>query len=340
MAAKNVEARQKITTFGTGAETDDQLVLIKSDYNTLANLPDTFPPTSHEHSVDEISETTYTTTTPTTEGYYRIASIPLSSSKKQLIFKIKAVTSTSTATESLVFVDVAYNAASTSAQTAALSANTSHSYNSQTGGDPGHVILYVRYSMDATNAYLDIYKYKSLTTTIEVTPRIDSDWTFTTGALTVNPTVGSVRSTSVTTSNGFCSNGGYVSSSGSSTYTYYGMVGGDTYFNHGGSYLNYWAYIGYISMDYNSSYPEGKSGQFDVKFQELSMDGSKSVSLLEDFTAKIKVNLSTMTTNTGAFFNSTVPTYSIELEGNTTRGSSDIAAFVYSTTESTKIIRV
>lgn len=290
---------------------------------------------------EDIAYSSFTTTQAASEGWYRVASVPLSSTKRDL--KLRAVaTSTAgsyvgTQTDTIIDINFPYNSTQAVSSHVAVSALSGHSYDSWTNGEQGYVLLYARVSYNATTAYLDLYKYKTVTTSIVCYPMINSEWTFLTGAQTVNPTVGSVKSHQTDLRSGFTSSGGYISSSGSSDYSTYGILGGNTGFNHAVNYTNYWAYIGYVSIDYNGSYHEGRSGQIDIKFQELSPDGSKAVATLEDFTAKIKINLGT---HNAVTWDATVPTYSIELEGNTSRGNSDFAILVYSKSSMNKTFRV
>lgn len=158
--------------------------------------------------------------------------MPLTSTNKNIKFRVKGVTTggtaIGTATESIIDINFAYLTAQAASTGIALMANTSHSYNSWTSAEPGYVLLYVRCSCDATNAFIDIYKYKSVVVEMTCYPMMESDWTFATGTLTANPTVGSVRTAQTDLRTGMTSNGGYVSESAYSGYSTYGVLGGNT----------------------------------------------------------------------------------------------------------------
>lgn len=279
---------------------------------------------------------TYTTTTAAGEGYYRIATIPMTSTKKNISFKIKAYTATGTVTESTIDIALAYYSGNYSTQFTTINANTSHSYNSWTNAETGYVLLYCRVSFDATSAYIDVYKYKTTVVTIETTPLYESDWVWATGTLTLNPTVGSYRNTQVVMEAGMRGNSLNAGYASYSSYSNYGVLGTNTLSNTTDK-TGQWCYIGNWYLAYNSSYLRGHSGNIRVRIQELSYDGTIATNNLDDFVLIIKVGMAYHADANA--FNTTIPTYSIEIDGKTSLTGNDIAALVHSTSTSTKYIR-
>ena len=293
--------------------------------------------TSHTHNGANISQTIYTTTTATTEGYYRIATIPIGSQYKQVSFRIKGYTATGTVTESTIDINLAYYASNYSSQYSGITANTSHSYNSSTSAENGFVLLYCRVSFDATNAYIDMYKYKTTAVTMEVQPLTLNDWVWAVGVLTVNPTVGAYRSTTATLYYGLSGNNITASSASSATYSNYGVLGTNSISNTTDK-TGQWEYIGGVEFDYNASYLRGRSLNVRCRLQEMSYDGTLTPDNMDDFCLNIQANLGYHANDTA--FNSLIPTFNIEVDGKTSLTSSDICALVYSTSTSVKYIRI
>lgn len=283
--------------------------------------------------------TTYTSysASSSAEGYYRIATIPIGTTIKECMFNIKAYTTTGTTTESTITVNLGYYSGNYTSQQSAIIANTSHSFNSSTNAENGYVLLYTRVSFDATSAYIDVYVYKTTQITIETTPLIYNDWTWHTGTLTKNPTVGSYRNTSVTMYYGLSGNNITANSAGSAGYTNYGVLNGFTLTNTVDK-TGKWEYFANLYLPYNSSYLNGISFNNIIRMQELSANNTVAVEDLEDFLIHIKSNLAAHANSTE--FNTAIPTIQIEIEGNTTLTGNDIAAVVYSTSTSNKYIRL
>jgi len=287
---------------------------------------------SHIHNT-----TSYTTTT-TAEGYYRIATVPMASTNKNCTFKIKGSTATGTTTESTITVDLAYYSANYASQQIAILANTSHSYNSQTNAENGYVFLYCRVSFDATSAYIDMYAYKTTAVTMIATPITTNDWVWATGALTINPTVGAYRSSSVTLAAGQRGNSLYSAYADSAAFSLYGTHNGTSLTNTTNK-TGLWNYIGYITLTYNGSYLYGHSINTSVNLLENSAANLRGAGNLENFIVNIRCNLATHTDS--ATFNTAVPTIYLDVEGKTDlEPTTDIAALTYSTSTSTKIIRI
>ncbi len=278
----------------------------------------------------------YTTTTTTTKGYYRVGTIPIGSNFKFGMFKVKATTTTGTTTESVITVNLAYKAGDYGSQTSAIVANTSHSFNSQSGSDNGYVLLYCRLSFDGTSGYIDLYKLAPGVVTIVIEPLTTSDWVWATGALTANPVVGSYRNVTCYLYAGTTGSNLRANSASSASYCNYGVLGSQTISN-ATNKTGQWEYFGNVYMAYNASYLVGRSINIRVRMQELTYDGSTALAALDDFIIVIKVSLATHTDATT--FNTTVPQIRIEIEGQTSLAPEDIVGSVYQTSTSTKYIR-
>lgn len=276
----------------------------------------------------------YIATTATAEGWYRVATIPINSQFKNAIFKVKAYTATGTVTESTIIVNVAYYSGNYGSQYSGITANTSHSYQADTNAENGWVLRYVRISFDGTNGYIDLYKVKTTTVTIEIEPLVESDWIWSSGALTVNPTIGTYRNTSVWLNYGLCGNAIIASSASSAAYSKYGIMGTNTLSNTTDK-TGQWEYFGNWYFEYNVGYLKGRSGNIRVRMQELSYDGSNIN--LDSFILNIKVGLGYHADANA--FNSLVPIFSLEIEGDTTLTENDVCALVYSSSTTTKYIR-
>lgn len=276
----------------------------------------------------------YITTTATTEGWYRVATIPINSQFKNAIFKVKAYTATGTCTESTIIINMAYLASNYASQYSGIIANTSHTYQADTNAENGWVLRYVRISFNGTNGYIDLYKVKTTAVTIEIEPLVESDWTWSSGGLTVNPTVGAYRNTSVWLNYGLCGNAITAGTASASTYSNYGVLGTHTLSNDTDK-TGKWEYFGNWYFEYNASYLRGRSGNIRLRMQELSYDGSNIN--LDNFILNIKVGLGYHTDANA--FNSLVPIFSLEIEGDTTLTENDICALVYSSSTTTKYIR-
>lgn len=274
------------------------------------------------------------------DRWYRIATIPMTSAHKQCTFYLKAYTPLGTMTEATVTVNLAYRAGSTAAQYTTVLANVSHSYQSSTTGEDGYVLYYLRVSFDATNGYIDIYKYKVTQITVESQPLTPNDWIWATGIDASTPSVaaGTSRSVQITLA-GYGTRGNNIEANyaGASGYSSYGVLGTNTLSNVT-TKLDQWAYFGNWYFEYNSNYPGEKSGNISIRLQELSYTSATSVTDFDDLTLHIKVNLASTTNSTE--FNTAIPTFSVEVEGKTSiNPTTDIAALVYSTGTSTKYIR-
>lgn len=281
----------------------------------------------------------YQTTTAASEGYYRVATIPMTAQYKNSIFKIKAFTATGTVTECTVILDIGYYSGNYGSQYIGIVANTSHSYNSDTTSENGWVLRYIRVSFDGSNGYIDVYKCKSTIVTIEIEPLVESDWIWASGVLNLNPAVGAYRNQSAYLSFGMRGNNIWAQGADSAAYSSYGTHGTNTLSN-ANDKTGQWAYFGNFYIAYNSSYLRGHSCNVRVRVQEVSFDGSVSPELLDDFILSIRVNLGYHANSTE--FNSLVPTFDIELsDGKTTLNpDTDICALVYSTSTSTKYVRL
>jgi hypothetical protein len=289
-------------------------------------------------SVGDISRTTYTTTTAAAAGYYRIATIPISSTIKQTQFIIKAYLASGTVTESTVTVNLAYNSANYASQIMGVIANTSHSYNSDNDADPGWVLRYVRLSFDASYAYIDVYKSKPTAATIETTPLTQNDWTWATGSLTVNPTVGAYKNTSAYLWYGLTGNSITASSAASSTYSNYGVEYGRSLANTTDK-TGQWEYIGYIYLTYDGTYRYGQSANIEIKLKELTAAATVAPADLEDITLNVKITMPTVADS--AAFNAAIPSVSLDMTGKTSLDpTTDIAALVYSTSTGAKYVRL
>ena len=312
-----------------------------SDVNAT-DLTDGGETTLHTHNGENISQTIYTTTTAVTEGWYRIATIPIGTQFKQSTFRIKGYTATGTTTESKIDINLGYYSGNYTSQVSAITCNTSHSFNAQTNAENGWVFLYCRVSFDATSAYIDMYKYKTTAVTMEVQPLTLNDWVWATGALTVNPTVGAYRNATAMMGAGLYGNNIYASSSGSSgssgssTYSNYGVLGTHTLSNTTNK-TGQWAYFGSCTIDYNSSYLGGRSLNIRCRLQEMSYDGTVSPNEMDDFALNIQVNLGYHAD--GAAFNALVPTFDMNIEGQTSLTVNDVCGLVYSTSTTQKVIR-
>jgi hypothetical protein len=281
--------------------------------------------------------TVYTTTAPgTSAAYFRIATIPMTTAFKDGIFTIKAYTATGTSTEATVIINLSYYASNYGSQQVSFVTNASHSYNSATTAENGWVLYYVRVSFDATNGYIDVYKYKTTDITIQCKSLTQNDWVWSTGVLSANPTIGAYRNTQVTLNAGFSGYNISANYANSSSYTNYGILGGQTLTNTTNK-TNNWLYFGYITFDYNASYLRGRSINSRIILQELIHDGSVSAANLDDFSLDIRANLGYHAD--GNAFNTTVPDIAMTINGRTTLTTNDIAAFVYSSTTTAKVIR-
>jgi len=285
--------------------------------------------------------TTYATTTAVTEGYYRIATIPIGNTLKQCRFVCKGYTATGTVTESTVDINVAYYSGSTASANATITTQNAHSFDSRTNAENGWVFAYFRVSFDATSAYVDVYKYKTTAVTIETTPLVTNGWTWHTGALTVNPTVGSLDSQQVDCYTGINSGGAsrvsFASSSSLSTYSNYGTYGTNTLTNTTNK-TGLWMYFNQVYMGYHASWLFGHSLNCTIELQELTANNLKPISQLEKIVVHVKASLAAHAD--AATFNSTVPNISIEIEGNTTLTPADFAISTVATSTTSKDIRL
>lgn len=287
-------------------------------------------------SIFRVKQNKYVTTAAGTAAYYRVATIPMSSIFKNTIFKVKAYTPTGTTTESTIIVDIAYYAGNYSSQTSAVSALTSHSYNSDTTAENGRVLRYCRVSFDADYGYIDLYVYKNSVVTIEIEPLVESDWIWATGSLTANPAVGSLKNVQVTMDAGFRASNIAATSANSATYSNYGTLGTTTISNTTDK-TGRWAYFGYFTISYNASYLRGHCANIRVRLQEINHDGTKNLADLDDFVLILKASMPYHANSTE--FNTKVPSIHIEIEGKTSISPNDVAGLVYSTSTSTKTIR-
>jgi len=287
-------------------------------------------------SIFRVKQNKYVTTTAGTAAYYRVATIPMSSIFKNTIFKVKAYTPTGTTTESTIIVDIAYYAGNYSSQTSAVSALTSHSYNSDTTAENGWVLRYCRVSFDADYGYIDLYVNKNSVVTIEIEPLVESDWIWATGSLTANPAVGSLKNVQVTMATGFRASNIVATSADSATYSNYGTLGTTTISNTTDK-TGQWAYFGYFTISYNASYLRGHCANIRVRLQEINHDGTKNLADLDDFVLILKASMPYHANSTE--FNTKVPSIHIEIEGKTSISPNDVAGLVYSTSTSTKTIR-
>lgn len=287
-------------------------------------------------SIFRVKQNKYVTTTAGTADYYRVATIPMSSIFKNTIFKVKAYTPTGTTTESTIIVDIAYYAGNYSSQAAAVSALTSHSYDSDTTAENGWVLRYCRVSFDADYGYIDLYVRKNSVVTIEIEPLVESDWIWATGNLTANPAVGSLKNVSVTMAAGFRASNIVATSATSATYSNYGTLGTTT-ISDTTDKTGQWAYFGYFTISYNASYLRGHCANIRVRLQEINHDGTKNLADLDDFVLILKASMPYHANSTE--FNTKVPSIHIEIEGKTSISPNDVAGLVYSTSTSTKTIR-
>ena len=281
----------------------------------------------------------YTTKTEVTEGYYRIATIPIGTQYKQAIFRIKGYTATRTTTESTITVNLGYYSGNYGSQGSAILCNTSHSFNSETNAENGWVFRYCRVSFDATSAYIDMYKYKTTAVTIETQPLTLNDWVWATGSLAVNPTVGSYRNITATMGAGTYGNNINANSANSSAYTGYSQYGvhGSNTLSNTTNKTGQWMYFGYCNIDYNSGYLCGRSFNLRVRLQEMSYDGTATPNEMDDFIVNVQVNLGYHADATA--FNALVPTIGLNIEGQTSLTESDICALVSASSTTSKTIR-
>ena len=128
---------------------------------------------------------------------------------------------------------------------------------------------------------------------------------------------------------------GYASYAG---YSSYGVYSGFSLSN-ASDKTDQWAYIGNMYLAYNSTYRYGQSWNIELKLREYTNNTNKAYDQLEDATLILKGYLPTVAD--AATFNSTVPNFSVELSGNhLVLTKDDIAMQVYSTSTSTKYIRL
>lgn len=283
---------------------------------------------------------TYVCTTAATSTYYRIAQIPLSAELRSVCFHIKAYTASGTITESIVDVNMAIRSDNYGSHVSNVTANTSHSFNTASTNENGWVLRYIRVSFDDTYAYLDIYDYCTTVITVETTPLTLNEWEWSTGALTANPTIGSRYNVVATLNAGLSGNAvtaTYATSAAGSGYSNYGVYLG-TNLADVNDKTGLWSYIGYFTLTYNANYPYGHSFNNEISMKELAPAGTKLPNELEDFRILVKGVLGTCTST--ALFNTTVPAISLEIEGNTQLENEDVAALVYSTSTSAKVIRL
>jgi hypothetical protein len=280
---------------------------------------------------------TYQTTTAGSIAYYRIATASITSSFKQCTFRATAATPSGTITETLIDINLAYRSdVGTASQQSSIICSTSHSFNSDTTAESGFVIRIARVSHDATNAYIDLFINKSSVCTINVQPLTINDWTWATGSLTANPTVGSFRSATVTTVAGLNGNLLNATFANGSTYSTHGVLGGITLSNSSNK-TGQWAYFGQAVFDYSASYHPGRALNIRLALQEQSFNGVPALNELDDIELVIKANLNTHTDS--ATFNTTVPTFAMDIYGHTSLTNEDFAALIFSTSTTLKTIR-
>jgi hypothetical protein len=124
----------------------------------------------------------------------------------------------------------------------------------------------------------------------------------------------------------------------SSTYSSYGSHGGFTYSGTTDN-TNTWEYIGNMYIAYNSTYRYGSSWNVELNLNEVSADNTTvPQSSYDNIKLLLRGNLATVADSTA--FNAATPDFSVELEGNTDLTTNDVAMLVYSTSTSTKYLRV
>lgn len=289
--------------------------------------------------LDDSGNTWFTTQTDGTgDGYFRIASMPVTGEKSTVVFYVRAATPSGTVSEATIIVNLAARLDNYASQYSSVLCMTSHSYNTESNVENGWVLRYCRLSFDATTAYLDMYVYKNTTVvTMKVMPLTVSDWTWATGTLTRNPTVGSYRNTQATMSYGARGNYITANTADSATYSTYGSYGGGTLANTADK-TDKWEYFGYVTLTYNSAYLSGHSIHHKVILKEMTHDAAVAPADFENIILDIKTTLAAHADANE--FNTAVPAIAIEVDGKMNIDPTiDIAALVFSTSTTSKIIR-
>lgn len=267
--------------------------------------------------------------------YYRIATIPINTQYKQCIFRLKAYTATGTTTESTITINLAYYSGNYTSQYSGIIANTSHSYNSGVTAENGWVLYYVRVSFDATYGYIDVYKYKTTPITVESQPLTKNDWTWLNETTTTSVSAGTYRTAAVQLGYGLYGNNIYANSSGTASYSNYGVLLGGTISNSTDK-TGKWIPIGYVRFDYNSSYLQGRAINVALDLREI--DSQTGVAVGDKITVHIQATLGYHANSTA--FSTLVPNINLDIEGQTTLSTSDFAMVVTSATTSYQYIYV
>jgi len=312
--------------------TNDGLIYMKRN-NGSDSIVKFSPPVIGENGIP----VRYTSTVGPTEGRYRIATLALSAAKRSFYALVIGKTAAGTMTETIITIPFGYRSDNVGSQTFAIQAHTTHSFNSNTNAENGWVLSSVTITTTTTQAFVDInWRKTSISGTIEVLPLADSDWVFSSGALTVNPTLGTVKNNALTLSQGHWSNYTYAQASGVSDYSNYGAYAGTGTLSNTTNKTNNWHYFGYIAFQYNASFLNGYRGQYDIRLLELFNTPGMPTKHLD-----LNVRLYMPPTGTTALFNSTVPQLELRAKGDHDWGADNqIAALVFSTSTSEKLIRL
>lgn len=132
---------------------------------------------------------------------------------------------------------------------------------------------------------------------------------------------------------------GNATSATSASYSNYGSYFGNTLSNTTDN-TDKWEYFGAVTITYQATYSYGSAYNVELLLREMSKDGSKTAAQLETARVVLKGSLASYAGST-ATFNSNIPSMAIELSGeNLVLTKNDIACMVYSTSTTTKVIRV
>jgi len=123
------------------------------------------------------------------------------------------------------------------------------------------------------------------------------------------------------------------------SYSVSGIYGTSTITNNVNN-INQWELLGYITLTYSSTYSYGQSINQWINISEYSrLETDISQLNYENFDIQLNGNLPPANANSTTF-NTNIPTFSVNLRGKTNLTNTDIAALVYSSSTTSKVIRL
>jgi len=130
---------------------------------------------------------------------------------------------------------------------------------------------------------------------------------------------------------------GSLSGNASSANYASGLYGGFSISNNNDK-TNQWEYIGYMYLAYHSTYRFGQSWNVELKVKELDRKDTLTPDNYGETTIRMQGKMPVVANSTQ--FNTTVPTFTVNIDGNGGLSPDDVAMLVYSSDTSAKYIRL